>query len=146
MQENASAHEELINDTTRREFEMIGNLISSCCAETMRLRESSGLVRSGKEFRTKRSFLFEKAYVIGRKIDLDKRVSISDYTRNGSGSFATQHTVRGHFKRQPYGPGRSESKIIHIAPYPRGPKDAPFAVRAHGLSGRTSAEIPKERP
>jgi hypothetical protein len=30
------------------------------------------------------------------------------------------HLVRGHFKNQPFGPGRTERRIIWIAPYRRG--------------------------
>lgn len=55
---------------------------------------------------------------------------------NGTGSQLTlQSLVRGHWKMQPFGPGRSERKAIHVEPYWRGPEDAPIAVRNHRLKG-----------
>lgn len=50
-----------------------------------------------------------------------------------SRSITVQSLVRGHWKNQPCGPGRTERKFIHIEPYWRGPEDAPIAVRPHIL-------------
>lgn len=37
-----------------------------------------------------------------------------------------QFICSGHPRLQRYGPGRTMRKLIYIAPYPKGPKDAPF--------------------
>lgn len=37
--------------------------------------------------------------------------------------------VRGHWRDQPYGPGRTEHRPVYIAPYVKGPADAPFMER-----------------
>lgn len=37
--------------------------------------------------------------------------------------------VRGHWRKQPFGPGRQERKMIYIAPFMKGPVDAPFVQR-----------------
>jgi hypothetical protein len=34
--------------------------------------------------------------------------------------------VRGHLRKQPYGPNRSLVKLIHIAPFLKGPESSPF--------------------
>lgn len=45
----------------------------------------------------------------------------------GTGNWLTYRSVTaGHWRWQPYGPGRSEVKRIWINPYIRGPEDAPF--------------------
>lgn len=38
--------------------------------------------------------------------------------------------VRGHWKRQFHGPGRTERKLIWVAPYIKGPKDAPLVLKS----------------
>lgn len=37
--------------------------------------------------------------------------------------------VSGHWRNQPYGPGRASKKPIYIEPYLKGPSDAPIIVR-----------------
>ena len=46
---------------------------------------------------------------------------------------SVQTLVRGHWKHQPHGKGRSERKYIFVEPYWRGPEDAPITVRPHAL-------------
>jgi hypothetical protein len=49
--------------------------------------------------------------------------------------------VGEHWKQQPYGPGRSQRKLIYVAPYLRGPDDRPIrpssTVRVLGGSARS---------
>lgn len=46
---------------------------------------------------------------------------------DGDGSWLTYRSVTaGHWRWQPYGPGRQQVKHIWINPYVRGPEDAPF--------------------
>lgn len=40
----------------------------------------------------------------------------------------TRHVVRGHWTHQPYGVGRSRRRLQWIAPFIRGPQEAPFVA------------------
>lgn len=46
-----------------------------------------------------------------------------------------QSCVRGHYKRQVIGVGRSGRKVIWIEPYWRGPEGAPLLVRPYEFTG-----------
>jgi hypothetical protein len=37
--------------------------------------------------------------------------------------------VRGHWRKQAFGPGRRDRKMVYIAPFVKGPADAPFVER-----------------
>jgi len=50
-------------------------------------------------------------------------LSSTGATTSPSGELTIRHVVRGHWKMQPYGPGRSERKLIRIEPYWRGAGD-----------------------
>lgn len=69
------------------------------------------------------------------RVNVDARAALRSYvagTKKGAAP-SVQVLVRGHWKNQPCGTGRSERKFIHIEPYWRGPEDAPIAVRPHIL-------------
>lgn len=68
-----------------------------------------------------------KSWFLGRDIELDDRVigAVRAYVREGGSSPKVQSLVSGHWKRQFHGPNRSLRKLIHVAPYWRGPLDAP---------------------
>jgi hypothetical protein len=61
----------------------------------------------------------------------------SDETGGGEpGSrYSTRQLVGGHWKWQPYGPGRNLRRRIYVANYVRGPQDAPLVIkpRVHRL-------------
>lgn len=46
----------------------------------------------------------------------------------GGGPAGREHRwwVRGHWRRQPYGPGRTQRRLIYINPQLRGPQDKPI--------------------
>jgi hypothetical protein len=44
--------------------------------------------------------------------------------------------VRGHWRKQHYGPRMSEKKVIWIKPHWKGPKDAPISAHATSISPR----------
>jgi hypothetical protein len=70
--------------------------------------------------------------VIGRPIACDVRPAVRSYLAgHGRGLTAFQSVVRGHFKRQVVGVGRSARRVIFVEPYWRGPEDAPILVRPH---------------
>jgi hypothetical protein len=73
-------------------------------------------------------------YVLQREVVIDCRPFVEEYlsgVRRASPS--VQVLVRGHWKRQVVGSGRTHRKWIHLEPYWRGPEDAPAAIRAHRL-------------
>lgn len=72
-----------------------------------------------------------RTYVIGSPIDLDVREAVAEYIAKGGTSPKVQSLVRGHYKRQPYGPGRAARKVVWVQPYWRGPEDAPIVARPY---------------
>lgn len=79
-----------------------------------------------------------RTYKLGKPIKIDCRAEVQAYSRGERKPPSVQVLVRGHWKRQPCGPGRTERRVIWIEPYPRGPEDAPINLRAHNLR-RTSS-------
>lgn len=75
-------------------------------------------------------------FKLTRSVRVDCRAFVCEASQRGEHLAKTvQSLVRGHWKNQPYGPGGSGRKFIHIEPYWRGPEDAPIAVRSHILKG-----------
>lgn len=75
-------------------------------------------------------------FKIVRDVRVDAREVVRGVSRGDiSAKASVQSLVRGHWKHQPCGAGRSDRKFIHIEPYWRGPEDAPIAVRSHHLVG-----------
>lgn len=77
--------------------------------------------------------------VLRRDVVVDCRDWLENHLRGDADAkrvISVQTLVRGHWKRQAYGPGASDRKYIHIEPYWRGPEDAPIAVRSHVLGDR----------
>jgi len=62
-------------------------------------------------------------------ITINLHHAIRDYVHHGGGTPAVQTLVAGHWKRQAFGTGRTERRIIHVHPYWRGPIDAPVSTR-----------------
>jgi len=72
--------------------------------------------------------------VLTAPIKFDVRQGLFDWLRHGNGKHSppsVQLLVKGHYKRQAHGPGRSERKVIWIEPYWRGPEDAPIRNRSY---------------
>lgn len=74
-------------------------------------------------------------FQLTRPIVHDMRKAVVEYSKHGGKSPTVQCVVAGHWKMQPYGPGRAERKRIFIEPYWRGPEDALIALRPHVLKG-----------
>lgn len=72
-------------------------------------------------------------FVLTRAVRVDVRAAITDFNLRGGSSPRVQSLIRGHHKRQAYGPSNALRKWIHVEPYWRGPEDAPIAVRSHAL-------------
>lgn len=119
-----------------RSLHMAARLIIGVCMAF----ESEGGARhlsSDRKAMRRRGTPFPTAleYIVGRPVSVDARRYVREYIASGGkrGPRTTQSLVRGHWKHQPHGIGRSERKFIHIEPYWRGPEDAPIAVRPHVL-------------
>jgi len=75
-------------------------------------------------------------YEIGSDVKLNMalrdaaRASCNEKNR-GAWNLATRFIVRGHWKQQPHGPGRTERKMIFVQPYWKGSADSPLVARAH---------------
>lgn len=68
--------------------------------------------------------------MIGRAISADFSSAVRQYiSGDRRGLPAVQSMVRGHYKRQVFGPDRRNRKVIWIEPYWRGPEDAPILAR-----------------
>jgi hypothetical protein len=70
-------------------------------------------------------------YELGRDVKIDSRLRAGARAFCVAGSqpqeweLAKRFVVRGHWKQQPHGPGRTERKMIFVKPYWKGPADAP---------------------
>ncbi len=74
-----------------------------------------------------------REYQVGSPVRIDLRKEVTAFIRGERGAPTVQTLVRGHWKRQAHGPGASERKIIHVAPYWRGDDRAPIPIRSHIL-------------
>lgn len=120
---------------TDRLLELSYNLIAGVLIEldTPRMKE---LIRLGprRSGSNKRKSPVPTAWTfrLTRDVKVDVREGVRSYLLGTVGKSPTvQCLVRGHHKRQAFGPGLAERKWIHIEPYWRGPEDAPIAVRSH---------------
>ena len=73
-----------------------------------------------------------------RVIRLPKRLRESHGTHDVE--WQSRWIVRGHWRKQPWGPERSRIRPVWIAPYIKGPDDAPLKDSAHRLFVVTEAE------
>ncbi len=73
-------------------------------------------------------------YEVRLSVKIDERVvaATREYARHGGRSPTVQSLVRGHWKKQAHGPERSLRKMIYVAPFWRGPIDAPISMRVAG--------------
>lgn len=80
-------------------------------------------------------------YEIGQDIKIDPHLREAARAFCVSGSrpegwtLAKRFIVRGHWKQQPCGSGRSERRMTFIEPYWKGPADAPALARAYTDEG-----------
>jgi hypothetical protein len=75
-----------------------------------------------------------RVYFVGSPIGVDCRTDVQRYLSGSVKSPPTVQTlVRGHFKRQVVGIGRSGRKVIWVEPYWRGPEEAPILSRPYSV-------------
>lgn len=77
----------------------------------------------------------QRVFQVGQPINLDCRDAIREYIEGErpASQLKIQSLVRGHYKRQPYGPKLSLRRRQWILPYWRGPEDAPILTRPHAF-------------
>jgi len=66
---------------------------------------------------------------VSRPVSVDCRPAIQRFLGGEGPTPSVQTLVRGHWKRQPCGPARSERRIVHIEPYWRGPEAGAIVSR-----------------
>lgn len=73
-----------------------------------------------------------RVIMVGAPIKVDCRPAVERYLSSSkSAPPSVQMLVRGHYKRQVIGIGRSGRKVIWIEPYWRGPEEAPILVHPY---------------
>lgn len=121
----------------RRLMRMVSMLVAGVClelsdprvvAESHRGRASGGINVGGR--RVYGEVPDYDHFELRRAIKIDVRAAIRDYIDHGSKHPTVQTLVRGHWKQQAHGEGRALRKSIHVAPYWRGPLDAPVSDRS----------------
>ena len=124
-------------DGAARTALLIGRLITNVClamSDPSNLASKGASRIGGKKNRRTRGLPLVHDHVLGQPISLDCRAAVAAYIRGERPSPSVQVLVRGHWKRQPCGLGRSNRKLTHIEPYWRGPEDAPIKVRPIDIS------------
>jgi len=120
---------------------LLGRLLVGLCLEldTLPAREriAAGPLQPSRKKKSRRPKDTPPAnwtFQVTRPVKVDVRdVVVSYVTGETHGKLSLQQCVRGHHKRQAYGPGFKDRKWIHIEPYWRGDPDSPIALRAHEL-------------
>jgi hypothetical protein len=85
-------------------------------------------------------------YVLGQKVSVGFNCvdAVKQYVRGDAQSLpAIQWLVRGHWRNQPIGSGRSERKRIWIMPHWKGPQEAPKLFREYEF--KPSLAMPPRR-
>jgi hypothetical protein len=119
-------------DIDDRAGALIGRLVVNSClamSDPTNLKAPKPMSSKAKAKAAKRGLPTVTNYVLGKPIKLDCRQAVAAYGRGERRAPSVQVLVRGHWKRQPCGPGRQQRKLIHVEPYWRGPEDAPINVR-----------------
>lgn len=124
-------------DHSARVTELLGRLFLGVCTEMSGHRQSesgpSAMDRREQANRSQDRHI-TSTFKLTRDVNVDVRRAVRDYvegrtTREPS----VQILVRGHWKMQVHGLGRTDRKLIHVEPYWRGPEEGPVAVRAHKI-------------
>jgi len=123
-----------LNDSDERAGILAGRIVvSAVCAATTFNPSSGGNIGTGKKKRSEK-YPTARVFQITEPVDIDLAPTMRNLQLSPGGRLLNiQSVVRGHRKRQPYGPRNVERKWIWIQPYWRGPEEAPIAVRPHVL-------------
>lgn len=130
---NEEKHEMLASSELTRVFELAARLVVGLLVRLQSAPMRPG-TRSSASDAQRRGPPPHRVTVVGPPIDLDVRQHVRDYIAHGGAAPAVQTLVRGHYKRQVIGTGRSGRKIVWIQPYWRGPEDAPILSRPYRVT------------
>jgi hypothetical protein len=122
-------------DQQARLMELTGRLLLGICLEMSAYRPSEGNASSsGTIQRATKEGIYPSVFKLTRDVKVDARKAVREYAAGQRRVNPTVRVlVRGHWKLQAHGPGRTERSPIHIEPYWRGEETAPVAVRSHVL-------------
>jgi len=134
---------ESTDQSTRRKFATALNLV---CNFALWLQAAPNWQRTQSEKRkqdNKRVGPWPTTWFLGREVKLDREmrdlareVVLHPKKRNSGWKLRIQKLVRGHWKHQPYGPGRTLRKLIHVEPYLRGPDGDSAWTSIYKATGR----------
>lgn len=111
---------------------LVSRLVVGAAMEATRLRPSDRRPLTLSEpCRNHRGEPITNTFEIRRDVHVDCRQVVQRFLAGEREAPSVQTLVRGHLKRQPYGPKMSQRRVVFIEPYWRGPEDAPIAVRSH---------------
>lgn len=127
-----------LGDYDNRVTVLINRLICSTCLlmtskpeDFVEKRERPGVKVKGKKPRKKDAPEF-RVFVNTKPITVDVRPALRAFLGgHGGGPPTKQVLVRGHWKRQPYGPRHSLRKRIWLEPFWRGPEDGLISSRTY---------------
>jgi hypothetical protein len=118
-----------------RVVKMMGRLVLSACVALMdssNYHRQKSRARASTRHRLGKGLKEIQSFVLGKPVSINCRQAILDFIDGSHGSRQgpkVQFIVRGHWKHQPYGSGRSLRKFIRIDPYWKGPEDAKILTR-----------------
>lgn len=104
-----------------------------CLQEKTDFRIGSTINRGGTGRQLREEPPPHRVIIFGRPLKVDVTRAVREYITHGNSCPSVQTLVRGHKKRQVFGPGSSLRKVIWIEPYWRGPEGAPILARAHHI-------------
>jgi hypothetical protein len=96
--------------------------------------------RLSKKFPSLENISGEK-YVIGKPIEIDLRKDLEEYLHNesnGKESPRFQFLVRGHWRNQRFGPGRTQSRPQWIHPFWKGKEEMRVLLRPYEIKSEES--------
>ena len=115
---------------------VIGLLLAMQHADNFRERPKRQEASSSRK--DKRDDPDHRVVFVGRPLKVDCRAAVSRFLTAGKGKRGPQTVqvlVRGHQKRQVFGPKNSLRKVILISPYFKGDENAPILSRPKMIQG-----------
>jgi hypothetical protein len=122
-------------------FLLLGRVFANIVIELMSPRHRDAVAKTKTVGLRRNSHGEPKSWTfqLSRDIRVDCREEVKEVlkatSQRAAAKLRLQLLVRGHWRRQPFGPASRERRYQHIEPYWKGQKDAPIAVRKHLLRG-----------
>jgi len=134
------------SDQTTRAMVMAKRLVAGLLLAIQHrdnFKEKKVAAKSGSRWRGEREEPEHRVVMVGRPLTVDCRQKVTEFIRGDEGGArrkrggppSVQVLVRGFFRRQVVGVGRTGRKVIWIEPFWRGPKGAPIWTRPKKVVG-----------